>query len=92
VTRGSSCPEDTASREPASTTDQQPALESAGLSGQVESGHPSLPSSREKVGGGTIISRERLVPFPLMGRSLLLRPLDNCVNGENDFCNDEASA
>ena len=33
-------------------TDQQPALESAGLYGQVESGHPSLPSSLEKVGGG----------------------------------------
>jgi hypothetical protein len=54
VTRWSSCRDDTASGEPASTTDQQPALESAGLSGQVESCHPSLPSSREKVGGGTV--------------------------------------
>ena len=35
-------------------TDQQPALVSAGLYGQVESGHPSLPSSREKVCGGTL--------------------------------------
>jgi len=34
-------------------TDQQPALESAGLYGQVESGRPSLPSSLEKVCGGT---------------------------------------
>ncbi len=47
------CRYDTASGEPASTTDQQPVLESTGLSGQVESGHPSLPSSLEKVGGGT---------------------------------------
>jgi hypothetical protein len=47
------CRYGTASGEPASTTDQKPALESAGLCGQVESGHPSLPSSLEKVGGGT---------------------------------------
>ena len=47
------CRNGTASGEPASVTDQKPALESAGLCGQVESGHPSLPSSLEKVGGGT---------------------------------------
>jgi len=34
-------------------TDQQPALESAGLYGQVELGRPSLPSSLGKVCGGT---------------------------------------
>jgi len=47
------CRYGTASGEPASTTDQKPVLESAGLCGQVESGHPSLPSSLEKVGGGS---------------------------------------
>jgi len=46
------CRYGTASGEPASMTDQQPALESAGLYGQVESGRPSLPSSLEKVCGG----------------------------------------
>jgi len=46
------CRYGTASGEPVSMTDQQPALESAGLYGQVESGRPSLPSSLEKVCGG----------------------------------------
>jgi hypothetical protein len=46
------CRYGTASGEPASMTDQQRALESAGLYGQVESGRPSLPSSLEKVCGG----------------------------------------
>jgi hypothetical protein len=43
-------------------TDQQSALESAGLYGQVESGHPSLPSSLEKVCGGT--RRQRVLSGP----------------------------
>ena len=59
------CRYDTASGEPASTTDQSPALESAGLCGQVESGHPSLPSSLEKVGGVPVDSRV-FCPVPLI--------------------------
>ena len=50
-------PHGTASGEPASTTDQKPGLESAGLNGQVESNHPSLPSFPEKVGWEPVDSR-----------------------------------
>jgi len=63
--RGFLCRYGTASGEPASTTDQSPALESAGLCGQVESGHPSLPSSLEKVGGVPVDSRV-FCPVPLI--------------------------
>ncbi len=59
------CRYGTASEEPASTTDQKPVLESAGLCGQVESYHPSLPSSLEKVGGEPVDSRAPC-PVPLI--------------------------
>jgi hypothetical protein len=59
------CHYGTASGEPASTTDQKPALESAGLCGQVESGHPSLPSSLGKLAGEPVDSRASC-PAPLI--------------------------
>jgi hypothetical protein len=49
VTNSLSCHYGTATGESASMTDQQPALESAGLYGQVESNLPLLPSSLKKV-------------------------------------------
>ena len=45
------CHYGTASGKPASTTDQKPALQSAGLCGPVESDYPSLPSSLGKLRG-----------------------------------------
>ena len=59
------CRYDTTSGEPASTTDQMPALESAGLCGQVESGHPLLSSFPQKVGGVPVNSRT-VCPVPLI--------------------------
>lgn len=56
-------PHGTASGEPASATDQMPVLESAGLSDQVESNHPSQPSFRKKVGGEPVDSRA-ICPAP----------------------------
>jgi len=58
------CRYGTASGEPASTTDPKPTLESAGLSGQVELGHPLLPSFLEKVGGGTCLQTRALSSPP----------------------------
>jgi len=48
----------------ASTTNQKPVPESAGLSGQVESGHPLLPSSLEKVGGGEPVDSPQILSGP----------------------------
>ena len=79
-------PYGTASGKPASTTDQNPALESAGLYGPVESGYPMLPSFLGKLGGACrrlcALSKS---PAQVIGPSFIFMQLEKHVNGENQL-------